>query len=104
MKYLKSLIFLLFLSQQIIAQTGTVRGFVYDKSDGEPIIFTNVYLKGTNYGVASDVNGFYNISRVKEGKYFLTVSYVGYELLSIPITIVKDKIQTFILLRQRCYI
>ena len=86
MKHIKLLIILLLISQKIIlAQTGTVRGFVYDKSNGEPIIFTNVYLKGTTYGVATDVNGYYSISKVKEGKYFLTVSYVGYDLLSIPI-------------------
>ncbi len=94
MKYLKSLILFLFISQQIAAQTGTVRGFVYDKDNGEPIIFTNVYLKGTNHGIATDVNGFYNISKVKEGKYLLTVSYVGYDLLSIPITIIKNGIIT----------
>ena len=95
MKHIKLLIILLLISQKIIlAQTGTVRGFVYDKSNGEPIIFTNVYLKGTTYGVATDVNGYYSISKVKEGKYFLTVSYVGYDLLSIPITITKDKILT----------
>lgn len=94
MRHLKPLFFLLFLSQQIYAQTGTVRGFVYDKSNGEPIIFTNVYLKGTDYGVATDVNGYYNISKVKEGQYFLNVSYVGYDSLSIPVTIIKNRIIT----------
>ena len=94
MKHLKPLIFFLFFSQQMYSQTGTVRGFVYDKSNGEPIIFTNVYLKGTNYGIATDVNGYYNISQVKEGKYFLNVSYVGYDSLSIPITIIKNRIIT----------
>ncbi|MBK7947062.1 MAG: carboxypeptidase-like regulatory domain-containing protein [Flavobacteriales bacterium] len=45
-----------------MAQTGTIRGFVYDKATGEPIIFTNVVLKGTTIGSATDVNGYFLIT------------------------------------------
>ena len=31
---------LLFLTTALAAQTGTIRGFVYDKDSGEPVIFT----------------------------------------------------------------
>ncbi|HRZ21844.1 MAG TPA: hypothetical protein P5184_09260, partial [Bacteroidales bacterium] len=44
------------------AQDGTIRGFVYDQGNGEPIIFTNVYLYQTTYGGATDVNGYFVIS------------------------------------------
>jgi len=37
------------------AQYGSVRGFVYDKANGESVIFCNVYLQGTTYGAATDV-------------------------------------------------
>ena len=40
---------------------------MYDKDTGEPIIFTNVILKGTTTGAATDVNGYYSISKVEPG-------------------------------------
>jgi hypothetical protein len=55
----------------LMAQTGTIRGFVYDKQTGEPIIFTNVILKGTTIGAATDVNGYYSISKVHAGQLHL---------------------------------
>jgi len=91
------LIFVIFLglilfADPVMSQTGTIRGFVYDKSNGEPVIFTNVYLAGTTYGAATDVNGFYAISKVPEGDYRLMVTYLGYDTLSMPISIQADKI------------
>ena len=49
----------------VFSQTGTVRGFVYDKASGEPVIFTNVVIKETMSGVSTDVNGFYQITDIK---------------------------------------
>lgn len=74
------------------AQTGTVRGFVYDKETGEPIIFTNVYLKGTTFGASTDVNGYYAISKVPPGNYSLTVTYLGYDTLKLDITLKENQI------------
>lgn len=74
------------------AQTATVRGFVYDKETGEPIIFTNVYLKGTTYGASTDVNGYYAISKVPPGNYSLTVTYLGYDTLYLDIILKENQI------------
>ena len=38
--------------------TGTIRGFVYDQDNGEPVIFTNVMLQGKSIGASTDVNGY----------------------------------------------
>ena len=41
-------LFVLFLiNSTLFAQFGNIRGFVYDKSSKEPIMFCNVILKGT---------------------------------------------------------
>ncbi|MFA6798387.1 MAG: TonB-dependent receptor, partial [Bacteroidales bacterium] len=73
-------------------QHGIVRGFVYDKENGEPIIGANVYLNGTTMGAASDVNGFFSISRIPPGDYMLIYSAVGYAKDSVPYTIVADRV------------
>ena len=78
--YKKGFVLLLFvaLSSLAIAQN-TIKGFVYDNNSGEPVPFANVVLKGTNYGVATDINGFFSINKIPDGKYTLTLRYVGFE-------------------------
>ncbi len=87
-----AILFSTFLSQSSFSQTATVRGFVYDKQSGEPVIFTNVYLKGTTYGAATDVNGYYVISKVPSGTYNLVVTYLGFDTLSIEISLKENQI------------
>lgn len=74
------------------AQTGTVRGFVFNKKNGEPVIFTNVFLKGTTIGVQTDVNGFYSLTKVAEGDYFISVSAIGFDSVSQKITVKANQI------------
>ena len=74
------------------SQTGTVRGVVYDEDSGEPIIYTNVYMKGTSIGASTDVNGNFMITKIPVGSYTLTVKYMGYEPLEISVQVIQDKI------------
>ena len=87
---MKRLIFaalLLLITTLIFSQTGTIKGFVYDKSSGEPIIFTNVYLYKTSYGSSTDVNGYFIITKIPAGDYSLMVTYLGYDTLRIPVSL-----------------
>ncbi|HPF91772.1 MAG TPA: carboxypeptidase-like regulatory domain-containing protein, partial [Flavobacteriales bacterium] len=88
------LLLLAFVPSLLLAQTGTIRGFVYDKQTGEPIIFTNVILKGTTIGAATDVNGYYSISKVTPGAYTLQVTYLGYDTAQKAVNVVRDQILT----------
>lgn len=76
------------------AQTSAIRGFVYLKKTGEPLLFTNVYLKGTTYGNATDVNGYFSITHLPEGTYTLVVAYLGYDTLRQTVTVKKGEIVT----------
>ena len=89
--------YLLLLSISILttiaySQTGNIRGFVYDKNSGEPIMFCNVILQGTTTGASTDINGMYNISKVLAGDYTLTVKYIGYKSLEVNITLNPGKV------------
>ncbi len=80
---------LLFLLPLYVAaqQPGSIRGFVYDKETGEPVLFTPVFLKGTQLGSITDVNGFYSITQVPPGNYTLGINSIGYDSLSAEITV-----------------
>lgn len=85
------LLFTLF-SLELVAQTATIRGFVFNKKNGEPVIFTNVYLQGTQLGAQTDVNGFYSITRVPEGNYKLAFTAMGFDSLVVPVTLKAGQI------------
>lgn len=68
--------------------TGTIRGFVYLKDSGEPMLFTNVILKGTTIGNSTDVNGYFSINKIPPGNYTIMIaSTLGYDTLLEPVTI-----------------
>lgn len=73
---------------------GSVRGTVYDQESGEPVGFCNVYLEGTTYGVNSDINGFYNLTRVPAGNYTLAASFIGYDTARVEIDIEDGNVIT----------
>ncbi len=77
-----------------MAQSGVIRGFVYDNKTGEPVIFTNVVLKGTSLGSTTDQNGFYSITKIPAGDYTIQVSYLGYQTLEEAISVEDDDILT----------
>jgi hypothetical protein len=76
------------------AQTGTIRGFVYEEETGEPVIYTNVYLFKTSHGAATDVNGYFAISKVPAGNYTLMVTYLGFDTLRMEVTVRENEIIT----------
>ncbi len=65
---------ILLFTTGIFAQSGTIRGFVYDKASGEPVMFCNVSLKGTTMGAPTDVNGYFSIAKVPAGDYKIIIT------------------------------
>ncbi len=76
----------------LFAQTATIRGFVFEKGSQEPVLFTNVVLKGTVYGAQTDAEGFYTIASVPAGDYVMMVTCLGYDSLTLPITVKENEI------------
>ncbi len=59
----------------------SIKGFVYEESTGEPMMFTNVYLRGTTFGGSTNENGYFNINRIPDGRYTLLITSVGYDTI-----------------------
>lgn len=72
----------------------TVKGFLRSKDSGEPVMFASVSLEGTSFGVVTDIEGFYSLSRIPSGEYTLVVSSMEYQGLSEKVTLVDGKILT----------
>jgi hypothetical protein len=75
-----------------LAQTGDIRGFVYDKESGEPIMFCNIIIENLFLGTATDVNGFFNLSNIPTGTQTLLVTYIGYDTLRQSVNLNKGQL------------
>lgn len=82
------------ISLSALAQVTTIRGFVYQKENGEPVLFTNVYLKGTTFGAATDVNGYFSITKIPAGTYTLMITSIDYDTLQQEVTVAAGDIVT----------
>jgi hypothetical protein len=74
--------------------SGVVKGFVYDKANGEPVPFSNVYFKGTTIGSNTDLNGYFNISKIPPGEYVLLVTNLDFDTIKEKITIKANDLLT----------
>ncbi len=63
---------------------GVVKGKITDAETGEPLIGTNIVVKGTTTGVVADVNGNYSIE-IPKGYNILSFSFIGYKSQEVPI-------------------
>jgi hypothetical protein len=73
----------------------TLRGFVTDASDGQPLIGVNVALAaidGSLYGIATDADGFYAIPQVPADSYTLKVSFIGYETHEADVVLASQEL------------
>src|SRR6185437_11600234 len=85
--------FILFFTCAAIAQNhnGTIKGFVYDKTTGEPLIYVNVAVENAKTGVQTDVNGYFSIS-LPSGSYTLMVTAIGYDSSSVTVNLLPEAI------------
>ena len=70
------------------AQKSDVRGYLFDKSNGQPIPYATVTISTTPInGATTDVQGFFNISDVAVGNYTLAANAVGFDSSGVAITV-----------------
>lgn len=60
----------------------TIKGRILDAETKEPLLFANVWIKGTKHGIATDENGEFQLSipdSLGLAQFTVIVSYLGYE-------------------------
>ncbi len=81
MKKTMQLIILLLIGVSVIYSQnskGRITGKVIDEITKQPIPGVNVVIVGTNFGMASDINGDFTISGLEVGNYQVRASSIGY--------------------------
>lgn len=92
MRKIVSVFVILFSSFYAFGQTGTIRGYIYEKATGNPVMFCNVFVENTQIGATTDVNGFYSISNAPEGQQVITATYIGFDSVRATVNVKKGGI------------
>jgi len=90
-----SIVSFLVLAFSSFSQDNTVRGFIYDKSNGEPMSFEKIKVLKLDSsiiaGAVTDLNGFFSIPKLAKGKYILKVENFKFETIYSNVEIKDGK-------------
>lgn len=71
--------------------TGTIKGQI-TSTDGNPVEFVNIMLKGSAKGAISVADGYYQIKNIKAGDYKLVATYVGLQAQEKEVTVIAGEV------------
>ena len=86
--YLIAILLLVFTSSAF-AQTGSIKGKIYDKESNIPLPGAKIQVENTSRGAVSKNTGDFTIIEVPAGTQKLLISYIGYKNITQEVT-VKD--------------
>ena len=78
MKKFNLLLFLFLISVVFAQEAATISGFVRDDASGEPLAYTNIFVKESNIGSAANIDGYYVLTNLSAGTQEVVASIIGY--------------------------
>jgi outer membrane cobalamin receptor len=69
------------------AQTGSVKGIVWEQETNEGVAGANIILKGTATGTISAADGSFELAGLPPGNQVIAISFIGYASREIPVRI-----------------
>jgi len=99
-KYLSILFISVFLAESVYAmqapKTVQVSGKISDETTGQVLQGASIYFPELKKGVVSNDKGIYQIN-VKPGNYIIEISYIGFSLQTINLSIQNNLVKDFML-------
>ncbi len=71
-------LFNLFYCINLLGQSVSLTGKIFDKKTKEPLPGASVFISGTSWGSSTDMDGNFKLTNLKKGVYDIVVSYIGY--------------------------
>jgi iron complex outermembrane receptor protein len=88
--FLPFLFVLVAISTAFGQQHGSVSGMV-TATDGSPVAYVSVALKGTSYGVSTTDKGSFHIGRINPGRYTIVVSAINVSAQEKQVTVIAGQ-------------
>ena len=94
MRFSLALLAALLAAPSVLAQSASLRGFITDVTDGQPLIGANVALRPlsdpeTLRGASTDLDGLYVVPGLAPGRYALSITSVGFEAVRDTLTLAE---------------
>src|SRR5205809_716109 len=83
------ILFIVFFTQSITAQTFVLSGKITNKKEALP--FATIIVKGTSYAVNSNIDGQYTL-RLPAGNHEITFEYIGFAKKTEKVNLKGDQI------------
>jgi len=80
---MKIILLFIILPFNLLAQSGVIKGVVFNSTSNQPIEFATVAIEGTTLGMQTNETGNYEFKNLPTGLYNLVVSYVGFKKKSV---------------------
>jgi len=92
MKRIFPIIYVLFISSFVLAQTQTVKGIVIDKQSEMPLIGATIEWINSEsiIGTSTDENGNFQLKEITVGRQNFRVNYLGYHTVIVPNIVVTS--------------
>lgn len=97
-------IFILFCSNSLFSQTGTINGLIKDKDNNQVIEGAFATLSDVQFITVSDKDGFFSFNKIPAGKYILKITFVGYKNYETEIILETKEIITLYVKLEPSYI
>jgi len=63
-------------------ETATISGFVRDEATGEPLSYANVFIKDSNIGGITNLDGYYVLTRIPADSGEIVISIIGFAMVT----------------------
>src|SRR5688572_703456 len=91
MKHFSIASLLLLVVLSTVSAQQSIKGIV-STSDGQPAVYVNILIKGTQQGATSDEKGAFEIKRVDPGDYTLVLSSIGMQSIEKQVTVQSGEV------------
>ncbi|MFP4064896.1 MAG: TonB-dependent receptor domain-containing protein [Bacteroidales bacterium] len=92
MKHLLFTFIFILIQVFVMAQTGTIRGTVYEERTGESLVGVTIAVQGTTKGTMTDLDGQFSLD-LEPGTYNLKVSYISFQTIVIEdVKVTSDEV------------
>ena len=71
----------------------SIFGYIREDHTGEPLAYANVFIQQTGDGTATNEDGYYALLNLPSGNYDISVSTIGYAMLTLPVSVDLDEDQ-----------
>ena len=90
----KKILILFLLISSINGYSGTIKGLVVEKRNGNPLPGVIVMLEGTSFGTTSGLDGSYVLHNIPSGDYYFRIRYSSFKTFASHISIKDDQVIT----------